>query len=556
MGLWDALDLEGVEIRASEPNLEEREVRGRVEVMYYSDPKFSAGKLVTDSRRSIRFKGPLVAQGDAVVLRGAWDYTEKYGWQFEAASFYFDQAMSVVGLAQYLENHPDMVGIGPAKARLIAETFRGDFDRVIDEQPERVVQVAKLSPESVKRLREQWLSKRNSNASLMWLASLGFTHHQSALLIEKYDNSVVTVLKGDPYSIVAKYPLRQVTDKIAREKFSIAADDPRRIRGAVLYCIADRRNDKGDCFVEYETLLDITQGDGVLEAEVPDLVVRACHELVEAEKLVRLVFDNKRVIADPFLYQQECDLADVFSRCGENTKQISVEGMDEDLNEGQQSAVFAALQYNLLVLTGGAGSGKTFTIADIVKLYERAGLHVVLTAPTGKAARRMEELVGRSAQTIHRLLKYNGRVFSEEKIPADVVIVDEVSMVDVPLAWHLFRAIDFSKTNVILVGDHNQLPPIGPGNVLRDLVARRPIPTVVLETIMRQASAKENANAILRGGAADFRAGGRPDGLGRRGRARVQGPPRRPALHLRLVRDVLGRGLRIRPVGGRPVVDA
>lgn len=190
------------------------------------------------------------------------------------------------------------------------------------------------------------------------------------------------------------------------------------------------------------------------------------------------------------------------------------------LNADQQEAVLAATSSNIALISGGAGSGKTFTITALLRLYEAQGLKVELTAPTGRAAKRIEEVVGRPAQTLHRLLGSNGRTFLHEDqqrlaelrekddsrswdanvVDADVVIVDEVSMVDIDLAWHFFQSVDLDKTMVVLVGDHNQLPPVGPGSILRDLIARRPIPTVVLGTVVRQSGPlKDNSIAILNG---------------------------------------------------------
>jgi exodeoxyribonuclease V alpha subunit len=157
----------------------------------------------------------------------------------------------------------------------------------------------------------------------------------------------------------------------------------------------------------------------------------------------------------------------------------------------------------MVLVSGGAGSGKTFLVSAITRLYEERGLRVVLAAPTGKAAKRIEQVVGREAMTIHRLLGFKGKAFTvgpENPIEADVIIVDEVSMVDVSLGWHLLRAVDLERTCVVLVGDHNQLPPVGPGNLLRDLIERRPIPTVILDEVVRQAGVlKESSIAVLRG---------------------------------------------------------
>ena len=499
---------------------DEKEFRGRVDVLFYSSPNFSAGRLSTDSGDVCPFRGPLmVVVGDAVILQGKWIWDEKYGRQFDVSSFTFNQKMTVRGLAQYLEKHPALCGIGPVKARRIAEVFGEDFDRVIDEEPERVAAAAGLSPDSVGALRAEWLGKRDLNASFTWLASFDLTYQQITRLVEKFGNSVVTVLKGDPYEIVRELPgfgFKKV-DALA-QKMGILRGHPSRLRAGLLYCVAERRRDLGDCWVRFETLIDLAEEEKVLNMDgARERIWRAFDSLVEDKKLSLLGFDRalkeqreqeveEFVVADPVLYQQERDLADVFKKSGRSEKNLSVADLDGlvadgvELNEYQQRAVLAAAQYNQVLLTGGAGSGKTFTIAAITRLYQRQGLHVVLAAPTGKAARRMQEVVKHPASTIHRLLKYNGRVFSEEKIPADVIIVDEVSMVDAPLAWYLFRAIDLSKTNVVLVGDHNQLPPVGPGNLLRDLVNRRPIPTVVLDKVVRQAGVlMENSRALLKG---------------------------------------------------------
>lgn len=162
-----------------------------------------------------------------------------------------------------------------------------------------------------------------------------------------------------------------------------------------------------------------------------------------------------------------------------------------------------ALSSRISLISGGAGTGKTYTVSTLTAICDDLDLSVELTAPTGKAARRLEESSGREAMTIHRLLGYDGRTFAkglDDTVDTDLLIVDEVSMADVPLAWHLFRSLDLARTAVVLVGDHNQLPPVGPGNILRDLIQSRAIPTTILDKCVRQAGVlKENATAILRG---------------------------------------------------------
>ena len=501
-------------------------VRGRVEVVFYSSPQFSAGRLRMASGDTVSFAGALmVRQHDPVVLQGSWERHPKFGRQFKVAQFSFDQRMGPEGLAHYLANHPDIKGIGPVKAKRIVESFGEDFDRVIDEEPERVAQVAKVPMESVEALRTEWLKRRTLNATYTWLASFELTHHQMTALIEKFGNAVVTVLKTDPYLLVREVPgfgFKRV-DVVAR-KMGTPKEHISRVRAGVVHCVAERL-DQGDCWVDYEELIELANTLLVMDvADSRDRIEQALDALIEDGTLACVSLGGRFLVAQPQVHRMERDLAEVFStRTLANPHFTTVDEEDllavagEKLNAPQRKALLAAARHNLTLVCGGAGSGKTFTVAAIARLYERQGLKVVLSAPTGKAAKRMEQVVGREALTLHRLLGFNGKTFSagpEQPIDADVVIVDEVSMVDVPLAWHLFQAVDLERTCVVLVGDHNQLPPVGPGNLLRDLIERRPFPTVVLDQIVRQAGVlKENSIAVLSGDVrrtADEGADGRP----------------------------------------------
>jgi exodeoxyribonuclease V alpha subunit len=259
-------------------------------------------------------------------------------------------------------------------------------------------------------------------------------------------------------------------------------------------------------------------------ADSRDRIEEALDAIIADGTLACVSLGGRFLVAQPHIHQMERDLAEVFTTKLRPNPHFQTEDVERavtaagaKLNEPQRRALAASAQNNLVLVSGGAGSGKTFTVAAITRLFEERGLKVVLSAPTGKAAKRIEQVVGREALTLHRLLGFNGKAFTagpEAPIQADVVIVDEVSMVDVSLGWQLFRAVDLEKTCVVLVGDHNQLPPVGPGNLLRDLIERQPIPTVVLDQIVRQAGVlKENSIAVLRGDVrrtADVGPDGRP----------------------------------------------
>jgi exodeoxyribonuclease V alpha subunit len=488
-------------------------VRGRVEEVFYSSPRFSAGRLRTDDGETISFAGPImVREHDPVVLRGGWEEHPKYGRQLKVESLEYDTELDGEGLANYLANHPDIKGIGPVKARRIAEQFGDDFDRVLSEEPETIAEAIHVPLWVVRSLRDEWLRTKAVNSALTWLAAFGLTHHQVKTLVERFGNNVVALLQTDPYLIAREVPgfaFKRV-DKIAR-KMGAPKDHPSRIRAGILHCV-EERVEQGDCWVEYEELID--QANALLVMDTLDSrarIEKALDALIEEKALSCASCGGRFLVAKPMLRAMEEDLGVIFGRQRNANPHFSeIPDLEElidhaapQLNVGQREAVLTALRNRLALICGGAGSGKTFTVAAIAGLYEEQGLSVILAAPTGKAAKRLEQVVGREAYTIHRLLGYDGQEFkrtAEDPLEAAVVIVDEVSMVDVPLAWHLFQAIDLGQTAVVLVGDHNQLPPVGPGNVLRDLIDTRVVPTVILDEIVRQAGVlKENSIAILRG---------------------------------------------------------
>ena len=494
----------------------EMQIKGRVERVHFSSPAFTAGKLRSESGDVIQFAGRIFAQeDDRLIFCGKWTTHPKYGRQFQVASMEYDQDLDVEGLANYIAKHPDIKGIGPAKARIIAERFGRDFERYLTEEPETIAQAAHVPLETIELLRDTWVETRSVNQAMTTLSAFGLTHLQVTSLVKKFGNAAIGMLRSDPYVIVRLVPgfgFKRV-DKIAREKMGAPKEHPGRIRACVIFCVEDAL-DQGDCWIDYEQLVDKANTLLVMDClDSRERIEKALDDLIESGDLSCYTADNRFLVAMPEIRRMEEELAQVF-RQGARPNPCFME-LDDDgmrktissavsgLNRDQYRAVATALKHTISLVTGGAGSGKTFTISALVGICQEHDLSVVLAAPTGKAAKRMEEVVGIDAMTIHRLLGYDGRSFertADRPIDTDVLIVDEVSMVDVPLAWHLFQAIDLERTTVVLVGDHNQLPPVGPGNILRDLIRSKAIPAVVLEDVIRQAGIlKENSIAILKG---------------------------------------------------------
>jgi exodeoxyribonuclease V alpha subunit len=485
-------------------------LRGIVEAVFYSGPTFSAGRLRTAEGALVNFAGKVfVKPSDPVRLEGHWKHHPKYGRQFAVEALGYDLEMDADGLANFLANHPDVKGIGPAKARLIADHFGAGFDTAIRTRPEAVAAVAKAPLESILALQKIWIANSDFNAAMTYLSRFGLTHHQVTALVERFGSQVVPILERDPYVLmreIAGFGFKRV-DKIAR-KMGTPKDLPSRIRAGIHYCVLAALDD-GDCWVEYEDLLDRANTLLVMDTLDSREVIEGHLEAMIAEgQLVSQPFE-RLVVADPEIHRMERELADVLATAHTRSPHavtdldglLDVEGAL--LNREQREAVKNALTYSVSLMTGGAGSGKTYAVSTITTIAERLEKSVVLAAPTGKAAKRLEQVVRHEASTIHRLLGFNGHTYSRDAlnpIEADILVVDEVSMVDVPLAWRLFQAVDLKRTAVVLVGDHNQLPPVGPGNLLRDLVKSRAIPTTVLTRIIRQAGVlKENSTAILLG---------------------------------------------------------
>lgn len=459
---------------------------------------WSAGKLKLESGTIVGFQGKCVVKpGDQVVFKGAWEDKPKYGWQFRVDSFTFDQDLNADGLVKYLQRN---AGIGPAKGWLIAGTFGKDFGRVIEHEPHLVANLLGWALERVMPMRTAWLSNKGMNETMTWLASLGLSPRQQDSLVEEYGNAAYELISADPYILAGLHGFGfKNADKIAKT-LGFTDKAPARLQAGLMYCLQREEQREGHCWLPYGTLLEGAAEELDLTGEGTGNALKdACRQLGSLDKLTIAELGCGLVVAKKDLYAQEEYLASRFAACQRSKISFSPMDLHPALDEDQRNAVLMATTFNIVLVSGGAGTGKTFTIREIDRVFRQKSLRVVLAAPTGKAAKRMQQLVGQPTTTIHRLLGFNGRSYTVSRVEADVVIVDEVSMVDVSVAYQLFRAVREDAT-IVLVGDHNQLPPIGPGNILRDLIDRRPIPIVILGQVHRQAGLlKMNSNAILRG---------------------------------------------------------
>lgn len=483
-------------------------IHGCVTRVYYADARFSAGLLQTDAGERVRFRGKFyAAEGDRLSARGVWQLDPKYGHQFEVQHLEYELPQTPEGLALYLSKHPAFEGIGPKTAAKIAAAVPegASLDSVLRDTPEVLVQ-AGVPQKTVTHLIEAWNKHASENTTRAYLAGFGLTHHQMQTLIDRFGTSVVSMLKHDPYLLIkhlSGYGFKKV-DAIAL-KLGVAKNHPGRIEAALSHCLREQVK-QGHTWTPGCDLVD--GANDLLAIDSLDSrtwIEQAGQRLLDASELVA----DGQAVAFPHVRDDELLVRRALEQHAfepaNDVSRLLAAIRDHDLGLEQAEAYRTALMQRVSVISGGAGTGKTYVVARLTDTFIQAGLKVTLCAPTGKAAKRVEQLlrahgVDLSASTIHRLLGYNGAEFRDDTIDADVVIVDEVSMVDVGLMAELLRHLDLNRTRLILVGDHHQLPPVGPGNVLRDLIQHNLVPATVMTQVHRQAGVlKTSSVGVLRG---------------------------------------------------------
>lgn len=504
----------------------EKEISGKVTHLYFSSDTFSAGVIHADCgpilSREIKFSiRSRVAIGENITLHGRWINHPKFSWQFEASSVSYPMPDTAEdGLANYLATNPAFKGIGLVKAKAIAAKYWAEFDAVIREEPEKIAEIGKLSIDRVLEIRAAWCERSDINAISTWLSAYGLTHGQVKKIAAKYGNKAKTILTADPYLLIEDVDgfgfIR--TDEIAL-KMGTPKDHPGRIRTCLLDLIRLEADEGGHTYIERKSLIKAALKKLCLDTLDAENLVRQQLTVLCGEDDARIVerdINGVVLLADRTVYERETALLAWLRDSVNHPVDVDGNQTDELINDAvastrktpsdsQRQAVEMVLKNRISVMSGGAGTGKSYTIALIYQIFQNCELSVGLCAPTGKAAKRMSQLAdGAKAQTIHRLLEYSpitGWGYNgENKLPYDLIIVDESSMCDINLFWHLFSAIDFTTTQLLLVGDHNQLPPIGAGNVLRDILDHRIVPSHILTQCFRSAGdLKVNCNHILDG---------------------------------------------------------
>lgn len=456
-----------------------------------------------------------VTEGMNVEFSGNFTEHPSYGRQFKAESYEEKEPEDEFAIERYLGSGA-VKGVGAALAARIVRKFGRDTFRIIEEEPERLAEIKGISERKAQEIAAQAEEKREMRQAMIFLQQFGITLALAAKVYKAYGPQIYTIIRENPYRLADD--IQGVGFKIADEiagRAGIRADSDFRIRSGILYALLQASQD-GHTYLPQEIL---TQKAAELLGIEPDLISGHYMDLAISRKIVLKERNGSVQVYTSYYYNMEHNTAFMLHElnvCREETMaglDAAITAIEQHasvtLDELQKTAVCEAAQNGLLIITGGPGTGKTTTINSIIRLFEMEGLDFMLAAPTGRAAKRMSETTGYEARTIHRMLELNGGVegsagFERNEsnpLEADAVIIDEMSMVDISLMHSLLKAVA-PPTRLILVGDISQLPSVGPGSVLKDMIDSGAYRVVRLTKIFRQASQSDiivNAHKINRG---------------------------------------------------------
>ncbi|MEI3390771.1 MAG: ATP-dependent RecD-like DNA helicase [Clostridia bacterium] len=481
------------------------EIKGEVaEIIYKNEVNGYCIAVFETEEESTTIVGylPFVNKNDTLEVTGKFVEHQEYGRQFKVETFKKVMPETLDSLERYLANGL-IKGIGPATAKKIVDTFGKETINVFKLEPERLSQIKGISKDKALEIAQEFVENWELWQLVSYLEKFGLGPQSAQGIYKKLGENAIEKIEADPYVLVElsnKVDFVQI-DKMAL-KIGMEYDNEKRIRSGIKYALL-RVTYNGHCAVLYENLVDFARELlGVSEDAIDSSLInmKAKEEIYIEER------GNEDWIYLSTYYKAEKNIAEKLIELREYKNINAIENLDRklkkiektqkiELSDKQKEAVKLVNDNNVCVITGGPGTGKTTIIKSIIDIYKEEELKITLCAPTGRAAKRMTEATGEEAKTLHRVLEI-GKFASEDEInpdllvtpiDANVVIIDEASMIDLFLMNYLMKAL-YSGTKLILVGDENQLPSVGPGNVLKDIIASEKVPVVTLNKIFRQAA--------------------------------------------------------------------
>ncbi|MEP1079494.1 ATP-dependent RecD-like DNA helicase [Leptolyngbya sp. PL-A3] len=463
-----------------------------------------------------------VQAGQTLQLEGIWREHPKYGTQFQVTHYRETKPATLTGIEKYLGSGL-IKGVGPVTAKRIVAHFKLDTLDIIENEIQRLIEVPGIAKKRVKMIQTAWETQKAIKEVMLFLQGHGVSTTYAVKIFKQYGNESIETVTQNPYRLATDvYGIGFVTaDAIARN-LGIHPNSEFRYRAGILHVLSEASED-GHCFLPQPELVEKTVVRLALPEHriEPDDILALTTDMAIDEELVMQggppQFQGQFLCYAPPFFHSEQGLANRVKRLLSNPVSVDVERVNRwidrftektglQLSEQQRQAVVMAASHRVMILTGGPGVGKSFTCRTIVALWKAMGKAIALGSPTGRAAQRLSEMTGQEAKTIHRLLEFDPKHMkfkrdSENPIPADAIVIDEASMLDLFLANSLAKAVS-PDAHLLLVGDTDQLPSVGPGAVLHDLIASGLIPVVRLTEVFRQAQASaivSNAHRINSG---------------------------------------------------------
>lgn len=500
-----------------------KEIKGTVKRITYRNESnsYTVAEVLTDGKsQTVVGILPFLTEGDEAVFYGEYTVHPSYGEQFKAESFERKAPQNSAAILRYLSSGA-IKGIGPATAQKIVEKFGADTLDIIQNKPQDLATVKGITLSKAKQISEEYQKQYGVRDIMMMLSKYGATPDKCLAVYRRFGDKSTDIIKSNPYALCEEgIDFRFETAEDIAEDMSFDKNSELRVSAGVEYVL--RKNlANGHTCLPREKLSEVAVK--LLECR-RDMVEDCCDRLTECFRIKSKTVNGTEYLSIPEYFSAEEHIAarlvsvKRYIDRAVTVDALEIENVERKLGiefeDLQKQAIFEAFLGGILILTGGPGTGKTTTLNAIISLFENRGLDLELAAPTGRAAKRMTELTGREAKTIHRLLEVewgegDAKQFSRnEKNPlnCDVIIVDEASMIDALLFDSLLKALRLS-CRIILVGDSDQLPAVGAGNVLNDILSSDIFPSIRLKKVFRQAGKSKivtNAHAIINGESPDF----------------------------------------------------
>lgn len=461
--------------------------------------------------------------GENVAMEGNWIEHARFGRQFDIQSLQVLQPTSVAGIERFLASGA-IKGVGPVTAARIVEVFGTDTLEILGSCPERLAQVRGISAKKAAAIGESYSELSSLRELMLFLEAHGVSSGYAARLQAAYGDTAITRIKENPYSLATDITGIgfKTADRIAMA-MGMEHDCEERLRAGIAYALTQAAGVGHTCVPEELLVRETARALAVDSTMVQDTFSK----LMEQDMLRTEEMGGMRLVYPEYLYTAEVQTAQRLLMLRDQAKPVTRVNADDvitswegdagiTLAEAQRQAIYASLEHGVFVLTGGPGTGKTTVVKGILNVLEQAGCRILLAAPTGRAARRLADSAGHPAVTVHRLLEYqptgDGLHFGKDDsdpLDAEAIIIDEASMLDINLTYHLLKAVP-GGCRLIFVGDVDQLPSVGAGSVLKDMIRSGKMPVVRLENVFRQAEVSpivRNAHKINRGQMPDFLAG-------------------------------------------------